>query len=56
MKAINWIGSVIESMATLRVMIPACVISLTVGYLSFGSMGMFVAASVLGVATLAGVL
>ena len=56
MKAINWIGSVIESMATLRVMIPACVISLTVGYLSFGSIGMFVAASVLGVLTLAGVL
>ena len=39
MKVINRMGVVIESMATLRVMIPACVISLTVGYLSFGSMG-----------------
>ena len=56
MKVINRMGVVIESMATLRVMIPACVISLTVGYLSFWSMGMFVAASVLGVVTLAGVL
>ena len=56
MKAINRIGSVIESMATLRVMLPACVIGLPAGYLSFGSMGMFVVASVFGVLTLAGVL
>ena len=56
MKTINRIGSVIESMATLRVMLPACVIGLPAGYLSFGSMGMFVVASVFGVLTLAGVL
>ncbi|MCR2830080.1 hypothetical protein NR402_07270 [Acidithiobacillus ferrooxidans] len=56
MTSINRIGSVIESMATLRVMLPACVIGLPAGYLSFGSMGMFVVASVLGVVTLAGVL
>ena len=56
MTSINRIGSAIESMATLRVMLPACVIGLPAGYLSFGSMGMFVVASVLGVVTLAGVL
>ena len=56
MTSINRIGSVIESMATLRVMLPACVVGLSAAYLSFGSMGMFVAASVLGVVTLAGVL
>ncbi len=56
MKVINRMGVVIESTTTLRVMIPACVISLTVGYLGFGSMGIFVVASVLGVFMLAGVL
>ncbi|MDA8154025.1 MAG: hypothetical protein M0003_15160 [Acidithiobacillus sp.] len=56
MTSINRIGSVIEGMTTLRVLVPACVVGLSAGYLSFGSMGMFVVASVLGVVTLAGVL
>ena len=56
MKATKRMGSAIESMTTLRVLLPACVIGLPAGYLSFGSMGMFVAASVLGVVTLVGVL
>lgn len=56
MKATRRIGSAIESMATLRVMLPACVIGPPADYLGFGYMGMFVVASVLGVVTLAGVL
>ena len=56
MKVINRMGVVIESTTTLRVMLPVCVISLTVGYLGFGSMGIFMVASVLGVFMLAGVL
>ena len=56
MNAIHRITAVNESRTTQRALLAAGIIGLPAGYLGFGSAGLFVAASALGVLTLASVL